>query len=58
MNVKVRFFASLKEQFGRDSVVVNTTFAPATVAGLRQHLCEQYPGFAKAIAEVGACARR
>lgn len=53
MNVKVRFFASLKEQFGRDSVVVNAPFAPATVAGLRQHLCEQHPGFAKAIAEVG-----
>ena len=53
MNVTVRFFASLKEKFGRDSVVVNTHFSPATVAGLRQHLCKQHPGFAIAIAEVG-----
>ena len=53
MTVTVRFFASLKEKFGRDSVVVNTRFSPATVAGLRQLLCEQHAGFAEAIAEVG-----
>lgn len=53
MKVKVRFFASLKEQFGRDSLDVNVPFTPTTVAGLRAHLCEQYPEFAKAIAEVG-----
>ena len=53
MNVKVRFFASLKEQLGRDSLEVNSSFTPATVAGLRAHLCVQYPEFAKAILEVG-----
>jgi sulfur-carrier protein len=53
MKVKVRFFASLKEQFGRDSLEVNTPFVPATVAGLRAHLCAQYPEFAQAVAEVG-----
>ncbi|WP_291808725.1 molybdopterin converting factor subunit 1 [Limnobacter sp.] len=53
MKVKVRFFASLKEQLGQDSLEVNAAFSPATVAGLRAHLCAEYPGFAKAIAEVG-----
>lgn len=53
MKVKVRFFASLKEQFGQDSLEVNTVFEPATVAGLRAHLCAENPAFAKAIAEVG-----
>lgn len=53
MTVKVRFFASLKEQLGQDSLEVNAAFSPATVAGLRAHLCAEYPGFAKAIAEVG-----
>jgi len=53
MKVKVRFFASLKEQFGRDGLEVNTAFSPATVAGLRAHLCAQYPEFAKAISQVG-----
>jgi len=53
MKVKVRFFASLKEQFGRDSLEVTTPFMPATVAGLRAHLCTQYPEFAKAVSEVG-----
>ena len=53
MKVKVRFFASLKEQFGRDGLEGNTAFSPATVAGLRAHLCAQYPEFAKAISQVG-----
>lgn len=53
MKVKVRFFASLKEQLGQDSLEINAAFSPATVAGLRAHLCAEYPGFAKAIAEVG-----
>lgn len=53
MRVKVRFFASLKELFGRDSLEVNVAFQPANVAGLRAHLCAQYPDFAKAVAEVG-----
>ena len=53
MKVKVRFFASLKEQFGQDSLEVNSAFSPATVGGLRTHLCAQYPDFAKAVSEVG-----
>ena len=53
MKVKVRFFASLKEQFGQDSLEVNSAFSPATVAGLRTHLCAQYPDFAKAVSELG-----
>jgi sulfur-carrier protein len=53
MKVKVRFFASLKEQFGRDSLEVNSAFTPPTVAGLRAYLCVQYPEFAKAVSEVG-----
>lgn len=53
MKVTVRFFASLKEQMGRDSLVVSEAFSPATVAGLRQHLCSVDSGFAKAVTEVG-----
>ena len=53
MNVKVRFFAGLKEQLGRDTQVVSEPFSPTTVAGLRQHLCASDPGFAQALAEVG-----
>jgi len=56
MKVKVRFFASLKEQFGQDSLEVNSAFSPATVGGLRAHLCAQYPGFAKAVSECRAFA--
>lgn len=53
MSVKVRFFASLKEKFGQDSLEVNAAFEPSTVAGLRAHLCAEYPDLAKAIGEVG-----
>lgn len=53
MKVKVRFFASLKELLGRDSLEVNESFSPATVAGLRAYLCDQYSDFAKATSEVG-----
>ncbi len=53
MKLNVRFFASLKEWMACDSIVVEGELAPATVAGLKQHLSEQNPTFAKAIAEVG-----
>lgn len=53
MNVQVLFFASLKEQLGSDGTVVDVPFVPATVAGLRQYLCQNYPGFEKAWVEVG-----
>lgn len=53
MKVNVRFFASLKELSGLDGVEVQADIAPPTVAGLRAHLCQEYPQFAKAMTEVG-----
>lgn len=53
MKVSVRFFASLKEQFGQDGVELDTAFSPETVAGLRAHLGAQYPAFAQAVEQVG-----
>lgn len=53
MKLQVRFFASLKEQMGQDLVMVDAEFTPATVAGLKKHLCAQNPQFSKALGEVG-----
>ncbi|HEX4855986.1 MAG TPA: molybdopterin converting factor subunit 1 [Limnobacter sp.] len=53
MKLKVRFFASLKERLGQDLLQVDAEFAPATVAGLRNYLCSQFPDFAKAVEEGG-----
>ncbi|WP_370263049.1 molybdopterin converting factor subunit 1 [Limnobacter sp.] len=53
MSIKVRFFASLKEHMGCESLIVDGPFEPATVAGLSAHLKQSQPQFAKALAEVG-----
>lgn len=52
MKVKVRFFASLKEQLGQDSMDVEADFSPATVAGLRAHLCSD-PAIAAVFEQAG-----
>ena len=52
MKVKVRFFASLKEQLGQDSMEVEAEFSPATVAGLRAYLCSD-PVVAKVFEQAG-----
>jgi sulfur-carrier protein len=53
MKLNVRFFASLKESMACDCLAVESELAPPTVAGLKQHLIENNPSFAKALAEVG-----
>ncbi|HEX4916868.1 MAG TPA: MoaD/ThiS family protein [Limnobacter sp.] len=53
MSIKVRFFASLKEHMGCDSIAVEADFAPATLAGLTTYLRANNPQFAKAVSEVG-----
>ncbi|HEX4878903.1 MAG TPA: MoaD/ThiS family protein [Limnobacter sp.] len=53
MSIRVRFFASLKEQMGCDSLAVDSAFTPPTVAGLTAHLQASNPQFAKALGEIG-----
>ncbi len=53
MKLNVRFFASLKELMACDAIAVEGELAPPTVAGLKQHLSENNPTFARAISEVG-----
>ncbi|HEX4842035.1 MAG TPA: MoaD/ThiS family protein [Limnobacter sp.] len=53
MSIKVRFFASLKEHMGCDSMAVEAVFAPATLAGLTAYLQANNPQFAQALGEVG-----
>lgn len=52
MKVKVRFFASLKEQLGQESIEIDAAFSPATVAGLRAHLCSD-PAVAAVFEQAG-----
>jgi molybdopterin synthase sulfur carrier subunit len=51
MKLTVRFFASLKEQLGRDSEVIDVPAGVATVAALRGHLVKRGADWQAALAE-------
>jgi molybdopterin synthase sulfur carrier subunit len=51
MKVRVLFFASLKEQLGRDSEEVDVPAGVATVAALRGHLMKRGGDWQSAFAE-------
>jgi sulfur-carrier protein len=51
VKVKVRFFASIKEQLGRDSEEIELPSGVATVAALRAHLRARGGAWAEALAE-------
>ncbi|HEY1058922.1 MAG TPA: molybdopterin converting factor subunit 1 [Limnobacter sp.] len=53
MTIHVRLFASLREQTGIETLQVKEAFEPATVAGLKAHLCAMNPVFAQAVKDVG-----
>ncbi|MCQ8897147.1 molybdopterin converting factor subunit 1 [Limnobacter humi] len=53
MTIHVRLFASLRERTGIDHLQVSEAFEPATVAGLKAHLCVINPMFAEALKDVG-----
>jgi molybdopterin synthase sulfur carrier subunit len=51
MKLTVRFFASLKEQLGKDSEVIDLPAGVATVAALRGHLVKRGGDWQAALAE-------
>ncbi len=51
MKVKVRFFASLREQLGRDLEEIELPAGVSTVGGLRAHLKGRGGAYAEAFSE-------
>ena len=51
MKVRLRFFASLKEQLGRDAEEIDVPAGVATVAALRTHLMKRGGEWQAAFAE-------
>jgi molybdopterin synthase sulfur carrier subunit len=51
MKVIVRYFASVKEQLGKDSELVELPEGVSTVAGVRAHLCGRGGAWAETLAE-------
>ncbi len=51
MKIKVRFFASVKEQLGRDAEELELPAGVSTVGGLRAHLRLRGGAWAEALAE-------
>jgi molybdopterin synthase sulfur carrier subunit len=51
VNVTIRYFASLKEQLGKDSEVLELPAGVATVAGLRDLLKSRGGAYAEALSE-------